>query len=420
MKEQLQKCLMQIRNHLEKELIPFWEERAIDPLYGGYLTDFDETGFAGMDTDKYIVTQTRMIWGFSCLYRTYKKPEYLEAAAQGVKFFLDHFWDKQYGGWYWKSNCRGEVVDDGKVVYGQTFAIYALSEYTLASGSPEGLEFADKTFRLLEKNCRDTENGGYFENMERDFSRSMPGFHGGDLKSLDIHMHMMEALSTLYECSGKKEHADALRDVIAVILDHMVNREAGCGYNQFTVDFTPKPSILIRRTWNAERETGETIEVPTDTTSYGHNAELVWLLNHAGRLLGQDEDTYDYICRKCIEHTLRYGYDAERGGIYRDGPHIGKALVRDKEWWQNCETLVGLLDAYEHFGNQSYLEAFMKIWSFADRYFINHEVGEWRQLLKKDGDVINGTLGNPWKGIYHTGRAMLECSKRLQRIITTL
>jgi hypothetical protein len=28
---------------------------------------------------------------------------------------------------------------------------------------------------------------------------------------------------------------------------------------------------------------------------------------------------------------------------------------------------------------------------------INIELGEWRQLLKKHGEVIVGDLGNPWK-----------------------
>jgi len=56
------------------------------------------------------------------------------------------------------------------------------------------------------------------------------------------------------------------------------------------------------------------------------------------------------------------------------------------------------------------------VWSFAKAKFINREVGEWRQLLDRRGVVISGDIGNPWKAIYHTGRAMLECVERLQRL----
>jgi mannose 2-epimerase len=105
------------------------------------------------------------------------------------------------------------------------------------------------------------------------------------------------------------------------------------------------------------------------------------------------------------------------GGLFRDGPYDSAAIVRDKEWWQHAESLVGLLDAYILFGNERYLDAFEKIWEFSDRYFINHELGEWRTLLSEKGDPIDPGLGNPWKACYHTGRAMSETLKRLDDIL---
>ena len=48
---------------------------------------------------------------------------------------------------------------------------------------------------------------------------------------------------------------------------------------------------------------------------------------------------------------------------------------------------------------------------------MNYEVGESRQLLDKNGNVIVANIGNPWKGIYHTGRAFAECIKRLDVLI---
>ena len=103
--------------------------------------------------------------------------------------------------------------------------------------------------------------------------------------------------------------------------------------------------------------------------------------------------------------------------MYRDGVHNGPALVYDKEWWQNCEVLVGYLDAYERTGDEKYFDAFYKTWQFDKKHFINWETGEWRQLLKKDGTPLVTDVGNPWKAIYHTGRAMLECKRRLEKII---
>jgi mannobiose 2-epimerase len=197
----------------------------------------------------------------------------------------------------------------------------------------------------------------------------------------------------------------------------MTNQESGCGMNQFDLAFNPVPAINIKRTWNAERAAGELISIPTDTTSYGHNVELVWLLNRAAEILGKPAGLYHDITAKLVDHTLEYGLDRELGGVYRDGPHQGAALVKDKEWWQNCEVLVGFLDAYEKLEDEKYFDAFYITWQFAKKYFINSEIGEWRQLLDAKGNILAGDIGNPWKAIYHTGRAMLECRQRLERIL---
>jgi mannobiose 2-epimerase len=413
----LNQCLEGITNELENGIIPFWLKNGIDKEYGGYLTNFDENGIPTGDTNKYIVTQTRMIWGFSALYQMYRKEEYKQAAREGVEFFIRNFWDKKFGGWFWKTTRDGILLDNGKVVYGQTFAIYALSKYTLATGEQIGLQYACSTFDLLQKYCADIENGGYNENLERDWTLSPSGFSGGDLKSLDVHMHTMEAYTTLFQCSRLEIHRKILNEIIHLLLKRMINNKIGCGYNQFDIYFNRRPAINIRRTWNSERKAGEVIKTPMDTTSYGHNIEFVWMLNRACNVLNEPYHKYDDISRKIVDHTLKYGFDYKRGGVFRDGPHEGEPLVKDKEWWQNCEALIGFLDAYEHLGDEKYAEAFAKTWDFDKTYLINEKIGEWRQLVTYDGKPIISDIGNPWKAIYHTGRSMMECKQRLEKIL---
>lgn len=410
-------CLKEISEHLESGIIPFWLKNGIDREHGGYLTSFDSKGKRMDDTDKYIIVQTRMIWGLSSLYRLFpENKELLKEARQGVDFFIKNFYDNEFGGWFWKTKRAGEVIDNGKVVYGQGFAIYALTEYTLATNDPIGLEYAEKTFDLLQKFCVDTYHGGYFENLERNWSLSEPGFAAGDRKSLDIHMHLLEAFTTLAQCTQKEIHKRKLKEVIDIILNKMINKQIGCGMNQFDLSFNPIPAINIRRTWNAERKTGTTIEQSTDTTSYGHNLELIWLLNRAGEVLKLPSDFFNEVNIKLVDHCLKYGFDHELGGVYRDGLSDGPALVTDKEWWQNCEALVGFLDVYEKFGDSKYFEAFYKTWNFDKKHMINEKFGEWYQLVDKNGSVISDDIGNPWKAIYHTGRSMMECRQRLIKI----
>lgn len=412
----LTKLYAEIAQHLEQGIIPFWLARAWDAEYGGFLTNFDENGAAPDTPEKYLNTQARLVWWFSALSRRYPaRAEFRDLARLGVDFLLAHFWDSEHGGWTWKVHRDGSRLDDGKVVYGQSFAIYALSEYALATDDARGLSYAAQTFDLLQKYCVDTRFGGYYENLEPDWTVSAPGFCAGDRKGLDTHMHLMEAFTTLYAASGLEIHRRKLLEVLDLIASAMIDPATGCGRNQFTLDFTPIPAIAIRRTWNAER-VGDAPAIPTDTTSYGHNVELAWLMRRALQTAQADPVPYLPALRRLVEHACDYGVDWELGGIYRDGAASTGPLIKDKEFWQNAEALVGFLDAYEAFSDAHFLDAFENVWRFVSTFMIHHEVGEWRTLLDRAGQSIDPELGNPWKVAYHSGRSMLECSLRLARL----
>ncbi len=416
----LKKIKRDLEEHLYNGIIPFWNNRAVDLEYGGFLTCFDNNGELNpIDDNKYLLMQTRMIWSFSMFYKLNpEKQRFLNVAKQGVDFLINKFWDKKYGGWFWKCKKDGTLIDDGKVVYGQSFAIYALSEYYLATNDKRGLEYSEKTFDLLQKYCADTARGGYYENLEVDWQLSDDGFCAGDRKSLDIHMHQMECYTTLVQASGKEIHKRRLQEVIDIIIKYMINLDVGCGRNQFDLDFNPIPAIAIRRTFNAEREESTTVDSPQDSTSYGHNVELAWLLVRAGEVLGKPRDFYKDIIIKLVDNAVEYGIDKVNGGIYRDGTHSGEVLVKDKEFWQNAEVLVGFLDIYEITKNEKYLQAFENVWEFVNKYMIDHKLGEWRTLVSEDGKTVLSTdIGTAWKACYHSGRSIHETINRINKII---
>ena len=148
----LENYLSEIEDSLLNGLIPFWFERAEDKKYGGFLTNFDEKGKTLPTPEKYLNTQCRLTWWFSTLHRRFPElPNTVELAAKGVDFLLKYFWDDTYGGFYWKVKQDGSHLDDAKIVYGESFSIYALSEYYLATGDKRGFEYASWVFDLL---CR--------------------------------------------------------------------------------------------------------------------------------------------------------------------------------------------------------------------------------------------------------------------------
>ena len=401
---------------MRDNIMKFWLDRSEDKKYGGFLTNFDAEGKDIGTPEKYLNTQCRLIWTFSALLREKPNTEYERLARQGVDFVIKYLWDDQYGGFYWKCNQDGSNLDQGKIVYGESFAIYALSEYYVATKDPRGLEYACYTFDALQKYCADTCYGGYREYFNRDWTPETSGFGGGDRKTLDTHMHLLESYTVLYEASGQEIHHRKLKEILYLINARMIDHERGSGLNQFDLKWNSVPALSLKRTWNAERF-GEQPADPTQTTSYGHNTELAWLMNRAIQIGGFDPDYYKPVMKKLLDHAILHGIDWEFGGTYRDGlRETGEPVILEKEFWQNAEIVVGFLDGYQTFSDDVYLKGFENVWNFNEKFFVIPDIGEWRTLLDREGNILDGNIGNPWKVSYHTGRSAIECATRLSRI----
>lgn len=412
-KNEIKTVYGQMKEYFETKMVKFWNDRCIDFKNGGYFVDFDKNGNFKNTDEKYIVTQTRCIYGFSLFYKYFKNKKIFKTYAKtGYDFFIKYFWDSQNKGWIWRTNNKGRALDRGKLVYGQSFAIYALCEYYSAFGDKEAISYAEKTFEILQLFAADNLYGGYFENFTGDWKLEKPGYYGGDRKSLDIHMHLMEAYTKLYEYTGEEIYRRKLLEMIELIFKKMVHKKYICGLNQFDREWNCIPPIAINRTWNADRREDNKGVKKIDTvmtTSYGHNIELVWLALFAFKVLKMDYSKYKSKFEGLAKHAVKFGVDRKYGGIYRDGLYNGKPVVMDKEWWQQSESLIGTLYMYDYFGMEEYFNAFKNIWNFVYSNMINKELGEWYPLLTREGNIKWSDLGNPWKSIYHTGRSMVEC-----------
>ena len=78
----------------------------------------------------------------------------------GEAGLLGVYIDEEHGGFYWMLDRAGNVINDQKIIYGHSFAIYSLSEYTLATGDQRGIEYAEKVFDMIQKYCVDSMYGG--------------------------------------------------------------------------------------------------------------------------------------------------------------------------------------------------------------------------------------------------------------------
>jgi mannobiose 2-epimerase len=414
-KEEILILKKEAENHLLTELLPFWTTRMKDEVNGGFLTHFDKSGNDTGEDEKSLIAQTRCIYTIASAHRAgYGEGKLAALASHGVDFLINKMWDNQHGGFYWMMNRKGEVKIDQKIIYGHSFAIYCLSEYTLATGDPRGREYAEKVFDLLQKYCADTRHGGYWEMFHRDWTLCGPGSEGGDRKTLDVHMHLMEAFTTLYECTGMEVHRRKLLEDIDLLINKIIHPVYKTGIPQFYKDWTVAPQIKFDIIWGWDRfsEEGQKGNA-TDNTCYGHNAEFAWLLLHSIEILKANPEDYKELFRIIYDHTVDNGIDTEYGGVYVEGPHSGGVYDKEKEFWQQAEVLIGLLDAVRLFQSDKYWNAYKNVHRFVYDKVVNKGVGEWFPLLSRKGEPIWTHMGHSWKINYHTVRAAIQSIRRL-------
>jgi mannose 2-epimerase len=418
--------VLQLRNeaehHLVNELLPFWTTRMKDVPNGGYLTHFDKDGNDSGEDEKSLIAQTRCLYTMSSAHRAgYGNGECEPHARHGADFLINKMWDRMHGGFFWMMDRKGNVKIDEKIIYGQSFAIYALSEYTLATGDPRGIEYAEKVFDLIQKYCVDSMYGGYWEMFHRDWTIKGPGGKGGDRKTLDVHMHLMEAFTALYECSGREVHRRKLLEDIDLLMYRIIHPVYKTGIPQFFKNWEVAPQIKFDVIWGWDRFSAEGQKGnATDNTCFGHNAEFAWLLIHACDILKIDPADNAGLFRTIFDHTVDNGIDYEFGGVYVEGPHSGGVYDREKEFWQQAEVLTGLLDAVLLFGDEKYWNAYKNVHRFVFDKMINRGIGEWFPLMSRRGDPIWTHMGHSWKINYHTVRSMIQSIRRLDMIAANL
>ena len=114
--EQLSKALLY---ELEHNILPFWMDKMIDNVNGGFLGRIDGYGNPVQNAEKGAVLNARILWAFSAAYRVLRKQSYLEIATRAKDYFVRYFIDREQGGVYWSLDEKGNVLDSKK----QTYAI---------------------------------------------------------------------------------------------------------------------------------------------------------------------------------------------------------------------------------------------------------------------------------------------------------
>ena len=390
------------RAELEDNILPFWIRHAVDQENGGFHGFVHSDLTVDRKAPRSAVINARILWTFSAAARVLGKPEYREMADRAWDYLNRKFWDKQHGGVYWMLDYKGAPISDRKQIYAQAFMIYGAAEYYRATGRAECLDRAKVLFHLIEKHSRDLAFKGYVEACSRNWGPLTDmRLSEKDLnspKSMNTHLHVMEAYTALLRVWRDSALAAAQNDLLEVTMDRIVDGATG----HFRLFFD--------RQWHPLN----------DHVSFGHDIEGSWLLLEAAEVLG-DPVLVAY-AQKVSERMAEAVYDEGRdkdGSIFYERNGQGEVIDPNKHWWAQAEAVVGFYNAWQLTRQERFRDAAEQAWKFIDSRVIDKVHGEWLAKLRPDGtpwreaEDADVCLVGPWKCPYHNSRMCFEMMERL-------
>ncbi len=392
----MQGLRQKVETELLSDILPFWINNTIDDQYGGFRGQIANDLTIDPHAPKGIILNTRILWSFARAFSVYRNPVYLATARRAYEYLTRYFLDAEFGGVYWILDFDGRPIDTKKRIYGQAFAVYALAEYSHASGNPDALAMALRLVEQIESAGHDDLHSGYFETYERDWKlaidQRLSDVDLDEKKSMNTHLHLLEAYAALLRVHEDETVRLRLGELIKIFLDHIIDSTT----HHFIMFFDEE--------WRSR----------STKISFGHDIEGSWLLCEAAVILGDPAVLVRVreAAVKLAQAVFEQGLDSDGGLLYEAQP----AGITDtnKHWWPQAEAVVGFLNAYQITGQRRFLEGTERSWAFIEKYIVDREHGEWFSMVSQSRvPAMKPYKVDAWKCPYHNGRACFEVMERL-------
>jgi len=398
------------RELLAKHVVDVWFPRSIDGQYGGFLCNFDRRWADTGTNEKLLEFQARHTTTAAELLTLFPdNPSLLDAVTVGFEFLHDIMWDREYGGWYLRTDRSGALLpsDAGnKHAHGMAYATEACFAVYAATGKPDALNLGLASFEWTDANARDSVHGGYFGPMRRDGSRIGPHEADGPsdfigvpfgLKDMDVNKDMLGALSyagIVHPASG----------AIKVRVEELVAIMVTC-----FAEPLERPWFLFNADW-------------TPASTYWKPSEAA----HGGGLLiearsfSPNQEQVVETASRMVRHSFALGWNADAGALLfeRDTNRAAsKRQQRNMPWWAQLE----LLKAAEYLTLLCPADAEIKrvrdsarsaLWLFLDEKYggftkLPLSKARLRDRVFRRSKWRDASLkGDRWKDASHDGRAL--------------
>ncbi len=383
---------------LKEVILPFWMKYMPDDANGGFRGLINNDLSDDPDAPKGLILNARILWAFSAVFNHEGGTAYLGIARRAADYIDKYFNDPEFGGYYWMLAPNGDMKQGKKQIYAQAFVMYAFTEYYNATKDNQYIEKAKTIFKLIERYAFDKAGNGYLEAFDRNWNpiadQRLSDKDMNEAKTMNTHLHVLEAYTSLFKIWPDTLLKEKIGNLIDVFLQYFVRKD----------DYHFE--LFFDEGWSSK----------STEISYGHDIEGSWLLYEAAEVL-KDEKRLAKVGEVSVKMA-----EAGLMGLNQDGgldheTHRGVPSNGQTEWWAQAEAIVGCLNAFQLTGDEYFLEVAEGLKNFIEKYFVDHNSGEWYFRLDPDRKpILTYEKAGFWKCPYHNSRMCLEINRRISLI----
>ena len=399
--------LPQLQQEFRQELIAiadWWATHSVDHQAGGFYGEINADNTPVADASKGVILTARILWFFSEVAQVIDRPEYRQCAVRAFDYLQTYFLDTENGGYFWELDAQGQPINRKKQIYAQAFVIYALSSYHQLTDSEPALSAALACFELVERYGLDEVREGYLEAFNDTWGEL------DDLRLSDKDLNYPKSQNTHLHIMEAYTRLHQVQPTARISAALRYNIEI---FEKYIIDTeTHHLRMFMDLDWQ-DFSPGFT---------YGHDIEASWLIAQALESLG-DANYTEALTPTLLKlaEVIQCQALGSYGQVLDSYDFATGRVNPDCTWWIQAEALVGFLFAFWVSGDTAYLKTAENLWQFIKLHQLDHGHGEWQWFAQVDQSHRQQSYkAGFWKCPYHNGRAMIEAARYLERVTKNL
>jgi cellobiose epimerase len=364
------------KNQVLQDVLPYWTSSIVDSVNDSFYTTLDENWQANSDSIRFPSMMARHLFSYASAYLLSGEEEHLLMADRLYNYLIRYAWDREFGGWFNSLKPDGLPSDVNKSTFVQVYVITGLALYYFVTKDDTVYDFIHRSNAILEEKVWDAASGGYFDNLNRDWSLQ------NDVKSFSSQLAPVSGyLNYVYLATRDVQYLHQMERVLDICMENMLDGENGWILESFDRDW----NYLVQRSDENE-------------INVGHNIELAWMLVRAYMLNGNA----DYLStgKALSDNIHRYGFH-EKSGIWYGG--IGNANPKMHSdftyWWIQAYGLMMDLCLTSLGEKEPYVQSFLRGADFWENYFMDRIQGDTHLAVSEKANQFKASYHNVEHGL---------------------